>query len=305
LSHSRHVSRSTRIVIAVLAATAAAIGLGVAAAFAQAQGADSPQLASGFYSGELEAAGDKLVIERSSDFFGPWTLALLDGDTITPLPVKRSTREFGLDYDVNGGREQLLYERRTKRGSDLFRYDFATQRESRLGRVSKSQCSEFQVEQDAGALVFARDGGKSCKPGIYTWDGSGSPRRILAATKVTEVELDDDAVLVNASVKSGSARPKSGLWVLPLGGGKPELLYRGTTDELTLAGGQAYWTRAEDNELTTDSAFRTLSLSEGACTETYFEDADITAVAVMGNVPVIGIDKSIQRLDAVAFKPGC
>ena len=154
-------------------------------------------------------------------------------------------------------------------------------------------------------LVFARDGGRSCKPGVYVAQGDSAPRRILSSTDVEEVELDGGTVVGErirrqatrvGSVQAAGERRKPVL--ITRGGGNPDRSPPGLhAEELVVEDGVAWWTRGEDNEFTTNWALRRTPVAGGTCDEVYFEDEEITALALVGGAPVIALGDELRRPD--------
>jgi hypothetical protein len=116
-------------------------------------------------------------------------------------------RSFGQPADVNapsfagglpdpdlgqdaGGSTVVVYTRcggTSGRNCDVYQFDFARQRESKVSGASTSSCSEFAPSIWEGTIAFGRSGSKRCR-GLYVKAGRGSAlrldRRIPADTDI-------------------------------------------------------------------------------------------------------------------------
>jgi hypothetical protein len=63
------------------------------------------------------------------------------------------------------------------RNCDLYQFDFAAQRESKVSGASTTSCSEFAPSIWQGTIAFARDGSKRCR-GLYVKGPRGAALRL-------------------------------------------------------------------------------------------------------------------------------
>lgn len=107
-------------------------------------------------------------------------VALRDGQR-TVLPVPGSPEPFDVDLGTNrSGTLVAVYSREVNESRDLFRYDFAGRKETRLTSLSRSDTDEHEPTVWRGDIAFVRASDRATRLMLGNTGRTGAPRTLVS-----------------------------------------------------------------------------------------------------------------------------
>jgi hypothetical protein len=229
----------------------------------------------------VSALGGALVWSRKEAKKDFRLVQMVDGEK-RDAPVRGSRKPFDPDLGRDAKGRTLVVYSRCSPMCDVFEMNLASGKERRIDAAARRRCAEISPSRWGSTLVFVREGGRACEPGLYARRGKRKPKRILRtrefetdtkpAVSVRETDIRRGAVVATtyAYLGGSSALRKVLLWEHARSSAKPCALQQQGTGSVfgihslqspVLDGSRVYWARSSS---TSESAFERAEARCGA-----------------------------------------